>query len=497
MKSSPPQRRTRRASIPGKAKAAAKGSVDADLWQRIIEHVVAHGGNLIRSWFDRLEPLSMDHGLLEIQAPGQPQQKYLQQHAMRLFTEAAQAATGRLVGVLFQSAAKEQAEKSQDDQLSGGAAVSKTAAKGESSAAVISQKVDAADEVQEESGAAAPDPLNGEYTFENLVTGPCNRLAHAACIAVCESPGKTYNPLFIHGDVGLGKTHLLHAICHQLSGGGKEGGRYCMISCETFVNHFIEGVEKGKLHEFRYRYRHSDVLIIDDVQFLSGREQTQEEFFHTFNALYQTQKQIILSSDRGPAEIEDLEDRLVSRFSWGLVARVDKPGYETRVAIVRKKAKLRKLEMGEDVVCFIAGTIDSNPRELEGAIAKVAMLSRVYDRPIDLALAQEALGAEPAATKREITIERILEAVTQRFNIRLADLQSRKRHKSIVFPRQVCMYLARQLTRHSLEEVGGYFGGRDHTTVLHANRTVNALRQQDGQLNAMLEQLSRELQRNA
>ena len=446
--------------------------MDAGLWQRIIEHVVAHGGHLIRSWFDRLEPVSMEHGLLEIQAPGEAQQRYLQQHATRLFTEAAQAATGRLVGVCFLSAAVAEEPDAP--------AAERPAGRGAGQGA-------------EPDGA---DPLNGEYTFENLVTGPCNRLAHAACLAVCESPGRTYNPLFIHGDVGLGKTHLLHAICHELTAGGR-AGRYCMLSCETFVNHFIEAVEHGKLHEFRYRYRHADVLIIDDVQFLSGREQTQEEFFHTFNALYQTQKQIILSSDRGPAEIEHLEDRLVSRFSWGLVARVDKPGYETRVAILRKKAKLRELELGEDVICRIAGSIDSNPRELEGAIAKLAMLARVYDRPIDLRLAEEALGAEAANPKREISIEQILEAVTQRFNIRLADLQSRKRHKSIVFPRQVCMYLARQLTRHSLEEVGGYFGGRDHTTVLHANRTIQALRQKDGQLHAMLEQLTRELGRNA
>ena len=417
----------------------------------------------------------MEHGLLEIQAPGEPQRRYLQQHAMRLFTEGAQAATGRLVGVCFLAAATAET-----------AAIAPVAAAG-SAPAIGQEEAAALNEVN---------PLNAEYTFENLVTGPCNRLAHAACLAVCETPGKTYNPLFIHGDVGLGKTHLLHAMCHALAARPTNGGGYCMLSCETFVNHFIEAVEHGQLHEFRYRYRHADVLIIDDVQFLSGREQTQEEFFHTFNALYQTQKQIILSSDRGPSEIDGLEDRLVSRFSWGLVARVDKPGYETRVAIVRKKAKLRNLELGEDVVCLIAASVDSNPRELEGAIAKLAMLSRVYDRPIDLSLAQEALGADVPQAKREITIEQILEAVTHRFSVRLADLQSHKRHKSISFPRQVCMYLARQLTRHSLEEVGGYFGGRDHTTVLHANRTVQALRQEDSQVNALLEQLSKELQRN-
>ena len=442
-------------------------TVDVSLWQRITEHVIARGGNLIRPWFAQLDPVAMEHGLLEIQAPGPAEQQYLRQHATRLFVEAAQEATGRLVSVCFLAGE------------SGGADALKT------EGAVTGQPAARDDS----------DPLNPDYTMGGLVTGPCNRLAHAACLAVCESPGKTYNPLFIHGDVGLGKTHLLHAVCHEIAR-RNEGVRHCMLSCETFVNHFIEAVEKGLLHEFRYRYRHADVLVIDDVQFLSDREQTQEEFFHTFNALYQTQKQIILSSDRSPVEIPHLEERLVSRFNWGLVARVDKPSYETRVAIVRKKARLRSIDMPEDVVCWIAGTIDSNSRELEGAIAKVAMLARVYDRPIDLVLAAEALGTSGPQPQQEVTIEKILDAVTSRFSVRLADLQSKKRSKSITFPRQICMYLARSLTRHSLEEVGGYFGGRDHTTVLHANRTIQALRDRDVQVSAMLEQLCRQLQRN-
>ena len=405
----------------------------------------------------------MEHGLLEIHAPGEAEQRYLQQHSRRLFTDAAQAATGRLVGVCFLANGESSGETG---GWPGSVGISDDAA-----------------------------PINSDYTFDAFVTGPCNRLAHAACMAVCESPGETYNPLFIHGDVGLGKTHLLHAVCHELAG-GNSGVLYCMLSCETFVNHFIEAVEKGKLHQFRYRYRHADVLVIDDVQFLSNREQTQEEFFHTFNTLYQTQKQIILSSDRSPSEIPHLEERLVSRFSWGLVARVDKPGYETRIAIVRKKARLRGIDMPEDVVCRIAGAVDSNSRELEGAIAKVTMLAKVYDRPIDMSVACDALAADEPQPPREISIERILDAVTSRFNVRLADLQSKKRSRSIAYPRQICMYLARSLTRHSLEEVGGYFGGRDHTTVLHANRTIQALREGDGQVNAMLEQLTRELKQH-
>jgi len=441
--------------------------VDRSLWQRIIQHVIASGGKLIRPWFTELRPICLEHGLLEIQVPTPTEQSYCRQHAMRLFTEAAQAATGRLVGVCFLT----KAEAVQDRPETPG---DETPTQAEPANGVINQ----------------------DYTFNTFVTGPCNRLAHAACLAISESPGKTYNPLFIHGSVGLGKTHLLQATCRKIAQMAP-GASISYLSCETFVNHFIEAVEHGQLHDFRYRYRQADMLVIDDIQFLSDHEQTQEEFFHTFNTLYQTQKQIILSSDRGPAQIPDLEERLVSRFNWGLVARIDRPCYETRVAIVRKKARMRNIELPEEVVCFIAGTIDSNTRELEGAISKVAMLSQVYERQTDLSLAEEALGAEPQATRREITIEDILNAVTTRFGVRLADLQSKKRSRSIAFPRQICMYLARNLTRHSLEEIGGYFGGRDHTTVLHANRTIEKLRSQDIQLQATLDLLSHEVQGNS
>jgi len=423
------------------------GVVEPRLWQRIIQHVVANGGEVIRPWFAQLEPVSLEHGLLEIQAPGQHEQAYCQQRASGLFTEAAQAATSRLVSVCFLARPEGQVD--------------------------------------------SEPALSEEYTFGTFVTGPCNRLAHAACVAVGQSPGKAYNPLFIHGAAGLGKTHLLHATSHAIT--NVASAEVCFLSSETFINHLIDAIELGRLHQFRYRYRHADVLVIDDVQFLSKHEQTQEEFFHTFNTLYQSQKQIILSCDRQPAEIPHLEERLVSRFNWGLVAGIDRPGYETRVAITRKKASGRGIELPEEVICLIAGTIDSNTRELEGAITKVSMLARVLDRPIDLALAEEALGSAAAAAQHEVTVEQIIDAVTKRFSVRLADLQSRKRTKSISLPRQVCMYLARSLTRHSLEEIGGYFGGRDHTTVLHANRTVEALRRGDAAFHATLEHLAQQL----
>jgi chromosomal replication initiator protein len=439
--------------------------VDRTLWQRIIQRVISDGGNTIRPWFTQLEPLTLEHGLLEIQVPGPEEQDYCARHATRLFTEAAQAATGRLVGVCFLTQA--QAEQEQGSY------------QGESDARPLDETV----------------RLSDDYSFTNFVTGPCNRLAHAACIAVSESPGQAYNPLFIHGDVGLGKTHLLQATSQEIS--RRDGGsNICFLSCETFVNHFIEAVGNGQLHDFRYRYRHADVLVIDDIQFLSDHEQTQEEFFHTFNTLYQDHKQLILSSDRGPEELKDLEHRLISRFNWGLVARIDRPSYETRVAIVNKKAAARGIELPEDVSCFIASKVESNTRELEGAISKVAMLSKVSDEPISLRIAEEALGGARPQHQREVTIEDILKVVTNRYSVRLADLQSRKRSRSIALPRQICMYLARTLTRHSLEEIGGYFGGRDHTTVMHANRTIETMRENDVQFQASLDRLTEEVQSN-
>lgn len=432
------------------------GKVQSQLWQRIIQHVVAHGGEVIRPWFEQLEPLALEHGLLEIQVPGAREQAYCQQRATRLFTEAAQGATGRLVGVCFLTPP-------------GGAPT--------------------AEEPLDQLDLALP--LNDDYTFAGFVAGPCNRLAHAACVAVAESPGESYNPLFVHGSSGLGKTHLLQATSREII--RKRRQKLSFLSCETFMNHLIEAIERGQLQEFRYRYREIDVLVVDDVQFLSNHDQTQEEFFHTFNTLYQARKQIILSCDRPPTEIPHLEERLVSRFNWGLVAGIDRPAYETRVAIAHKKAAARGLQLPEDVVRFVAGTIDSNTRELEGAITKISMLARVLDQPVDLALAEEALGTDLAARRREVTIEHIIVAVTKRFGVRLAELQSRKRTKSISLPRQVCMYLARSLTRHSLQEIGGYFGGRDHTTVLHANRAIDALRRDDASLHAALDQLTQEI----
>jgi len=422
------------------------------VWQDVIEHVRVHYPDLTRGWFARLSPDELSGGVLLIRAENNPQVRYLNEHCRRPFIEAAQAATGRLIGVTFQADGSD----------------------GDSEPLSFEQP-------------ATPLLLSDEYRFERFITGPCNRLAQAAAVAVAKQPGAAYNPLFIHGDVGLGKTHLLQAICHEIRTHIPDRN-LMYISCETFTNHFLEAVQRGAMQQFRYRYRHVDVLVIDDIQFLGERERSQEEFFHTFNTLYQSQRQIVLSADSCPDKIPSLEDRLISRFKSGLVALVDKPCLETRMAIVQAKAKARSVEISEEVAKVIASRIDSNVRELEGALATIDLFSQTHGREIDVALAMEALGV--VSPSRSTSIPDILNLVAKRYNIRLSDLQGKRRTKSIVLPRQICMYLARELTSLSLEEIGGYFGGRDHTTVIHARRLITRKRRTDPHLDLTLEELT-------
>lgn len=327
--------------------------------------------------------------------------------------------------------------------------------------------------------------INPDNSFENFVVGPGNRLGHAAAVAVGESQGRQYNPLFIHGGVGLGKTHLLQAACVRILERNPMAHVY-YVSCESFMTQFMESVQTGQMSNFRHRFRDVDVLVVDDIHFLAKRDRTQEEFFHTFNTLHHAGKQILLSSDAAPEEIPDLEDRLVSRFKWGLVAKIDPPCYETRVAILKTKAKVRGFELPDDCACFIAARIDTNIRELEGAITRLQMVSSVENRPIDLNLVKSSMGDFPPEALPEPSIQQIITAVTDFFHTRLSDLQSKKRLRSVTAPRQVCMYFARKMTRLSLEEIGGYFGGRDHTTVMHAVRAVENRRDTEPEFDSQI-----------
>ncbi len=313
--------------------------------------------------------------------------------------------------------------------------------------------------------------LNEDYVFEHFVVGPSNQLAHAASLAVANAPAQAYNPLFLHGSVGLGKTHLQHAICARVLA-KKPEAKIIYLSCETFVNQFISAVEAGDMEDFRYRYRHVDMLLIDDIHFLARKERTQEEFFHTFNTLYNSRKQIVLSSDSPPREIPTLEDRLVSRFKWGLVTEIEQPDHETRVAIVRQKAERRGTTLPDGIAELIADNISTNVRELEGAVLRVIGYASLSGKPLTLDVAREALRDVVQPKERKVTIETILRTVAEHFGVKSSEITGKRRHKSISLPRQVCMYLARHLTEYSLVEIGGQFGGRDHTTVIYANEKI-------------------------
>ncbi|HEX6881851.1 MAG TPA: chromosomal replication initiator protein DnaA [Planctomycetota bacterium] len=335
--------------------------------------------------------------------------------------------------------------------------------------------------------------LNPYYRFDNFVVGPCNRFAHAACVGVAEQPGKTYNPLFIHGSSGLGKTHLMQSLCHSVLE-RSPAARILYLSCETFVNHFIAALETGNLAKFRDKYRNVNVLVVDDIHLLANKEKTQEEFFHTFNTLYNAGAQIVLSSDSPPIEIPTLQERLVSRFSWGLVTRLETPCYETRVAILKRKSRERGRELPDELARFLAERIETNVRELEGAVNKLLGFAGLSGQELSLQLARQCLRELFTVQRGQPTIDDILRIVTARFGVKLSDLQSRRRTNAIVVPRQVGMYLARRVTRMSLEEIGHYFGGRDHSTVLYAIEKVGRLTREDEALRATVTELLLELQ---
>ena len=327
--------------------------------------------------------------------------------------------------------------------------------------------------------------LNPRYTFDTFIVGSSNQFAHAACRAVAEAPSRSYNPLFIYGGVGLGKTHLMHAIGHYVLLHDRNLV-LTYISSERFMNEMINAVRYDRLIDFRERYRSVDVLLVDDVQFLAGKEGTQNEFFHTFNALYDSQKQIVLSSDCPPHEIEQLEERLRSRFEWGLIADIQSPDLETKVAILKKKAEAEVVPLPDSVAIYIAGRIKSNIRELEGSLIRLIAYASLTGRDLSVDLAQEVLRNVKDHEEKAITIDHIQKFVSEYYQLKLADLKSRNNSKSIAMPRQVAMYLCKNLTHASLPEIGRSFGGKHHSTVIHSIRKVEALRKADGQFNTLI-----------
>lgn len=343
--------------------------------------------------------------------------------------------------------------------------------------------------------AVRESPFNPKNTFDTFVVGSNNTFAHAAALAVAQAPGKSYNPLFVYSGVGLGKTHLLHAIGHYVVS-HKKGARVTYLTSEKFTNEFIDAIQNNQLVRFRKKYRQTDVFLIDDIQFLAGKERIQEEFFHTFNTLHEAHKQIVLTCDRPASEIQNLEQRLVSRFEWGLVTDMQPPDVETRLAILRKKEKLMGVELPEEIMNFLAQRVRSNIRRLEGALVRVASYASLTGAKLSLELVESLLHEVLHEEGRySITIEAIQKKVAEHFDIRLADMASKRRPENIAFPRQIAMFLARQMTESSLNTIGEAFGGRDHGTVLHACRLVKDRMQVDAHVRQVVHYLEKQLLR--
>ena len=334
--------------------------------------------------------------------------------------------------------------------------------------------------------------LNSKYTFDGFVIGASNQFAHAAARAVAENPSKCYNPLFLYGGVGMGKTHLMQAIGHEVKRNQPQLS-ICYISSEKFTNEVINSLRYDRMGSFRDRYRNVDVLLVDDIQFLAQKERTQEEFFHTFNALHESMKQIVIASDRSPKELAEIEDRLRSRFEWGLIADIQPPDLETKVAILQKKAESEHVQIPTDVALYIASNIRSNVRELEGAMIRLLAYCSLTGGLVNLPTAQQVLKNFIDAQSRKVTIESIQKAVGEQFGLKLVELKAKNNSHSIVYPRQIAMYLAKHLTEASLPEIGRQFGGKHHTTVMHSVDKIETVRKADKDLNRLLNKLTEQL----
>jgi chromosomal replication initiator protein len=429
------------------------------VWQHVLEHIRRNITEVeYHTWFERIRPLGIREGVLELAVPTSFALDWIKRHYAPLIQEA--------LGLLG-------AQVPRFDLL------------------VVPG---AAQPVQVDIFQAAPQAdqgkskLNPKYTFENFVVGPNNNLAHAAAVAVAESPGKAYNPLFIYGGVGLGKTHLMHAVGHSVAK-RFPSLKIEYVSTETFTNELINAIREDRMAEFRERYRSVDLLLVDDIQFIAGKERTQEEFFHTFNALFEAHKQIILSSDRPPKDILTLEARLRSRFEWGLITDIQPPDLETRIAILKMNAEQRGLRIGEDVLEYIARQVTSNIRELEGALMRVVAYASLNGVELTRQVAAKALSDIFAPREVEVDPQEIVRVVAEHFGLRPEDLVGGGRRKEVVLPRQMAMFLVRELTRASLPEIGQLFGGRDHTTVLYAIQKVQELSESDREVQAILRAL--------
>lgn len=438
-----------------------------DIWRASLELIKTELSDVsFNTWFNTMEPLTINESEVVLGTPNEFTKKIIEDRYLILLKNAISQTTGLDYNLRLICPGED----------------------GEIDNSAESEKPNVADY------AVSQNPnLNPKYTFESFVIGNSNRFAHAASLAVAEAPAMAYNPLFIYGGVGLGKTHLMHAIGHYILSQNPKS-KVVYVSSEKFTNELINSIRDDRNTEFRNRYRNVDVLLVDDIQFIAGKERTQEEFFHTFNALHEANKQIIISSDRPPKEIPTLEDRLRSRFEWGLIADIQAPDLETRIAILRKKANLENIEVNNEVMLYIATNIKSNIRELEGALIRVVAYSSLTNRRISVELAEEALKDILSKSKpKEVNVGRIKEVVGEDYKLKIEEFSSKKRTRSISFPRQIAMYLCRELTDLSLPKIGEEFGGRDHTTVIHAYEKISKDLENDSELKIRVENIVKKI----
>ncbi len=433
------------------------------VWQNVLEYVRQSITEVeYHTWFEKIQPLGVVNGSLELGVPTSFFKGWIEDHYAELLTEA----LTRLGAQTPRFELKVIPGKPVQEDIFSASAPSKP---------------------QE-----TRTRLNPKYIFENFVVGQNNNLAHAAAVAVAESPGNAYNPLFIYGGVGLGKTHLMHAVGHSVAQRFPEK-KIEYVSTETFTNELINAIREDRMTEFRDRYRSVDLLLVDDIQFIAGKERTQEEFFHTFNALYEARKQIILSSDRPPKDILTLEARLRSRFEWGLITDIQPPDLETRVAILKMNSEYRNMRIPEEVLEYIAKQITSNIRELEGALMRVIAYASLNGVQLSKAVAVKALSDVFAASEAGLTPEEILKAVAEHYNLKLEEIRGAGRRKEVVIPRQIAMYLIREMTHASLPEIGQFFDGRDHTTVLYAIQKIQESLDTDSSLQQAIKNIKERL----
>lgn len=444
--------------------------------------------DVFQMWFEPVVCLETTADGIILGVPNDFAQIWIHDNYLDLITQRLRLNAGRMVTVTLRKndgASRGGTAAEATARLAGEASASTGHARGRATANRRAARYD-------ERGPAAG-TLNPRNTFETFVVGSNNQMAHAAALAVAQAPAHAYNPLFLYGETGLGKTHLMHAIGHAILRHNSEA-RVAYLSTEKFTNEFIQALQENSLTKFRQRYRHADVLLLDDVQFLAGKERIQEEFFHTFNDLFESGKQIVLTSDRRASEIQKLESRLVSRFEWGLPADIQAPDLETRLAILRAKAQSLNQQLPEPILNFIAYNITKNIRRLEGALLKVASYSSLTNKPLDLATAERLLhDVLMEQAQNVLTIETIQKRVADHFQIRHSDMTSKRRPNNIAIPRQIAMFLTRTLTKHSLQEIGDAFGGRDHGTVIHACKAVDNMMEQDASMRSTIEFLKTQL----